>query len=116
MHIVYLVLPNHLENSVIVGVGSCQVWAVKATMEAVEHHAEAPASIGYLVNSITPAIEEATCQPGDMLNNCIKANVALTVNHLHESPILAEAVAQGQLLIVGTHYNLDTGAVEMIES
>jgi carbonic anhydrase len=34
---------------------------------------------------------------------------------LQETPILAKAVAQGQLLIVGARYNLETGAVEMIE-
>jgi carbonic anhydrase len=96
--------------------GHAQCGAVKATIEAVEHHAEVPASIGYLVNRLTPAIEEAHGQAGDKLANCIKANVTLTVNHLHESPILAKAVAQGQLLIVGAHYNLDSGTIEMITS
>jgi len=96
--------------------GHAKCGAVKATLEAVEQQAKAPASIGYLVNSITPAIEEAVGQSGDMLDNSIKANVKLTVNQLHESPILAEAVAQGQLLIVGAQYDLDTGAVVMIES
>lgn len=89
--------------------------AVTAALEAVEHHAEAPASIGYLVAGITPAIELAAEEPGDTLDNCIKANVSLTVKRLHESPMLAEAVAQGQLLIVGARYKLETGAVEMIE-
>ena len=96
--------------------GHAKCGAVNATLEAIEHHAEAPASIGYLVAGITPAIELAAEQPGDRLDNCIRANVTLTVERLHESPILAEAVAQGQLLIVGAHYNLDAGTVEMIES
>lgn len=90
--------------------------AVNATLEAVEHQTEAPASIGYLVAGITPAIEQAAEQPGDRLDNCVRANVVLTVKRLHESPILAEAVAQGQLLIVGARYDLETGGVEMIES
>lgn len=90
--------------------------AVQATLEAVEHHTEAPASISYLVTGIKPAIELAGEAAGDKLSNCVNANVSLTVKRLREAPILSEAVAQGQLLIVGARYDLDSGAVEMIES
>ena len=90
--------------------------AVKATLEAVEAQTAAPASINYLVTGITPAIELAGEEAGDQLTNCVNANVSLTVKRLRESPILAEAVAQGQLLIVGARYDLDSGAVEMLES
>jgi carbonic anhydrase len=95
--------------------GYAKCGAVKATLEVVERHAEVQASIGYLVNGIKPAIELAAEQPGDALDNGVNANVTLTVKRLQETPILAEAVAQGQLLIVGARYNLETGAVEMIE-
>jgi len=95
--------------------GHAKCGAVKATLEAVEKNDEAPASIGYLVKGIKPAVELAAEQPGDALDNSIHANVILTVNRLRETPILAEAVAQGQLLIVGARYNLETGTIEMIE-
>lgn len=97
----------------VMGHASC--GAVKATLEAVEHHEEAPASIGYLVKGITPAIEEASQEAGYTLDTCININVALTVKRLREAPILAEAIAQEQLLIVGARYELETGKVEMIE-
>ena len=58
-------------------------------------------------------MERATGQPGDALDNAIRANVELVVNRLHESPILAEAVEHGHLLIVGARYDLDPGMVEI---
>lgn len=104
-----------LQIPLLMVLGHAKCGAVKATLEAVEHNAEAPASIDYLVKGIKPAIELAAEQPGDALDNAVNANVVLTVKRLQETPILAEAVAQGQLLIVGARYNLDTGTVEMIE-
>ncbi|MCE7985175.1 MAG: carbonic anhydrase [Caldilinea sp. CFX5] len=104
-----------LQIPLLMVLGHASCGAVKATLEAVEHGAEAPASIGYLVNGIKPAIELAASQADFSLDTCINTNVTLTVNRLRETPLLAEAVAQGQLLIVGARYNLETGAVEMIE-
>jgi carbonic anhydrase len=104
-----------LQIPLLMVLGHEKCGAVKATLEAVEHGAEAPASIGYLVNGIKPAIELTAEEPGDALDNAVNANVTLTVKRLQETPILAKAVAQGQLLIVGARYNLETGAVEMIE-
>lgn len=42
-------------------------------------------------------------------------NVRMTVKHITErSPVLAERVAKGELVIVGGVYNLDTGAIEWL--
>lgn len=106
---------DELKIPLLMVLGHAKCSAVNAALEAVEQNAEAPASIGYLVKGIKPAIELAAEQPGDVLDNSINANITLTVNRLWETPILAEAVAQGQLLIVGARYNLETGTVEMIE-
>ena len=88
--------------------------AVKATVEAVENNATAEAEINWLVNGIRPAVEEAKAQPGDLLDNAVKANVLLTVEHLKGSSILSEALEKGELKIVGARYDLDTGVVEVI--
>lgn len=104
-----------LKIPLIVVLGHAKCGAVNATIEAVENHSEAPADIAYLVDHIAPAIELATEQEGDMLGNSIKANVELTVKELQQTPILSDAIAQGQLLIVGAHYDLETGTVELIE-
>ena len=88
--------------------------AVKATVEAVENNATAEAEINWLVDGIRPAVEAAKGQSGDLLDNAVKDNVSLTVEHLKESSILSEAVEKGELKIVGARYDLDTGLVEVI--
>ncbi len=89
--------------------------AVKATVEAVEHNTTAEAEINWLVDGIRPAVEMAKTQSGDLLDNAVKANVALTVDQLKRSSILAEALKKGELKIVGARYDLDTGIVEVGE-
>lgn len=88
--------------------------AVKATIETIETQMTAPAQIGTLVEAITPAVEAAHSQSGDLLDNAIRANTRLVVEQLVNTPILSESVANGQLLIVGGRYDLDTGKVEMV--
>lgn len=87
--------------------------AVHATIEAVERSAAPPGSIGALVEGIRPAVETARHQPGDLLENAVKANVALGVHRLQASPILAELLEAGKLKIVGGRYCLETGAVNV---
>ena len=88
--------------------------AVKATVEAVEQNATAEADINWLVDGIRPAVEEVKAQPGDLLDNAVKANVALTVEYLKGSAILSEALEKSELRIVGGRYDLDTGMVELL--
>ena len=88
--------------------------AVKATIEAVESNTKAPDEINWLVEGIRPAVEKAHGQPGDLLDNAVRANVILTVQRLKNSAILADALQNGTLKIVGARYDLDTGLVEVI--
>jgi len=85
--------------------------AVKATLEAVEHHTTAPDRIQTLVRAITPAIEQSKGQPGDALDNAVLANTVLTVGRLKATPLLAEALGKGGLKIIGGRYDLDSGSV-----
>jgi carbonic anhydrase len=87
--------------------------AVKATIEAIEQHQDAPNQIDMLVDSIRPAVERARSQPGDLLENAVQANIELTVSRLKASPILAEAIQKGRLKVVGARYDLDTGTVAL---
>lgn len=88
--------------------------AVKATIDAVEKPSgEAHGSIGTLVEGIKPAVEAAKKQSGDLLDNAVRANVGVVVNELKQSPILSEALSAGKIKIVGGHYDLDTGLVEI---
>jgi len=88
--------------------------AVKATIEAVESNSKAEDEINWLVEGIRPAVEKAHGQPGDLLDNAVRANVELTVERLKNSAILKDALQKGDLKIVGARYDLDTGLVEVI--
>ena len=103
-----------LKIPLLVVLGHEKCGAVKATVEAVENNATAEAEINWLVDGIRPAVEAAKGQSGDLLDNAVRANVSLTVEHLKESSILLEAVEKGELQIVGARYDLDTGLVEVI--
>jgi carbonic anhydrase len=103
-----------LKIPLLVVLGHEKCGAVKATVEAVENNATAEAEINWLVDGIRPAVEAAKAQSGDLLDNAVKANVSLTVEHLKGSSILSEAVESGELKIVGARYDLDTGLVEVI--
>ena len=88
--------------------------AVKATIEAVESNTKAPDEIEWLVDGIRPAVEKTHGQPGDPLDNAVRANVLLMVERLKRTAILADALQKGDLKIVGARYDLDTGLVEVI--
>jgi carbonic anhydrase len=103
-----------LQIPLLVVLGHEKCGAVKATIEAVEMHAEAEADIGALVAGIRAAVEKVEHDAGDLLENAIEANVVLTVARLKTSPILSEAVAKGALKIVGARYDLDRGKVDVL--
>jgi carbonic anhydrase len=105
-----------LKIPLVVVLGHEKCGAVKATLEAVENNATAPHSIQYLVEGITPAIEQSKGQPGDALDNAITTNTALTVGRLKALPLLADALSKGGLKIIGGRYDLDTGTVVIAEA
>ena len=102
----------HIPLIVVMGHEKC--GAVAAAIEAVEKNVRAPDAIDSLVQAIKPAIEKSKNQTGDKLDNAIKANTALTVEALKSNVILSGEIKQGKLMIVGTRYDLDTGAMELI--
>ena len=44
----------------------------------------------------------------------IRAQTRLTVRRLQKAPLLGRLIVTGGLRIVGGHYNLDTGVVQVI--
>jgi len=122
-----------LKIPLIMVLGHERCGAVKASIEALEHgggeahgkgkskgkgkHSAEPGDIGYLVNSLKPAIEKAhSWGMGDMAENAMRANVSLTVARLKKSPVLVAGVESGRLKIVGGRYDLDSGLVEVLFS
>ena len=99
------------------GIGHQACGAVDATIKQVKNGTSFPGHISSFTNAITPAVEAAIKQPGDLLTNAIKENVVLTVEKLQSTgPILSEAVSQKKLKVVGGVYDLQTGKVELVSS
>lgn len=89
--------------------------AVDATIKEVKNGTSFPGHIPSLTKALTPAVEAASKQPGDLLANAIKENVLLTVQQLQTAePILSDAVSQKKLKVVGGVYDLKTGKVQLV--
>jgi carbonic anhydrase len=74
-----------------------------------------PGKISTLVAAIKPAVDQVKNQPGDKLDNAVRANVKIVVGQIKSvSPILSEVIKAGKLKVVGGRYDLDTAKVDII--
>ena len=68
-----------------------------------------------LVAALDPAVKSVRGTAGDLLVNATKANVRRNVERMKTAaPILAQAVNDKKLLVVGGYYDLGTGKVELL--
>jgi len=107
---------EHLGTQLIVVLGHQRCGAVAAACAG----GEAPGHIASLVQALAPAVDaiSASHNASDdgRVDLAAKENVRMTVKSLHScGPILAELVRQGKLEVAGAFYDLDTGAVEIVE-
>ncbi len=64
---------------------------------------------------IGPAVQQVMDEPGDLLDNAIRANIALGVERLSTAePDLAPAISSGTLTIAGGYYELASGEVSFL--
>jgi carbonic anhydrase len=104
-----------LSVPLIVVLGHSQCGAVKAALQHVRAKDALPGAIAGLVAAIRPAVAASQGQPGDPLDNAIRANVEIGVARLKMlQPIVGPAVKRGAVKVVGGVYDLKSGAVTMI--
>jgi len=95
--------------------GHSACGAVSSTIKSVDTNTTLPGHLPSLVTALAPAVKMARGQAGDLLANAVKANVRLNVERLKTAtPILARAVEEKKLLVVGGYYELGTGTVELV--
>jgi len=99
-----------LGSKVLMVLGHERCGAVTATIAG----KPVPGQIGSIIEAIKPAVERAKGQPGDELENAVKANVLLQMERLKASPVIAELITEGKLIVAGGYYDLDTGAVSFV--
>ncbi len=101
--------------SLVMVLGHSQCGAIKAAIQHIHDNDALPGAINDLVNAIKPAVTASEHQPGDKLENAIRANVRRGVERLNTlGPIVAPAVASGKIKVVGGVYDLATGKVTLV--
>src|SRR5262249_53906518 len=98
----------------VLGHSSC--GAVDAALAVVTSGAEFQGYLDALVDQITPAAASIVGQPGNPLDNAIRANVQRTVVQLlRRDPELATRVRDGRVRVVGGVYDLASGRVDLVD-
>jgi carbonic anhydrase len=104
-----------LGTPLIMVLGHDACGAVDATLKSLKDNTTLPGHLPSLVTRLASAAKAGAAQPGDPLNNAIRQNVIDNVANLKTTtPILATAVAQQKLKIVGGIYRLADGRVELL--
>jgi len=105
---------NYPSSRLLFVLGHQGCGAVAAAIRHIRSGIPAPGHIQAVVNALRPAYHVAKGQPGNLLDNMIRAQTRLTVQRLRRDPVLTRLIATEGLTIVGGHYELPGGAVQII--
>lgn len=110
---------SHLGTRLVVVLGHSRCGAILATLEALRSPAGvASPNLRSIVEEIRPAVLPLPpAAPGrdteELVRRAVRANVRAAVARLREgSEVLARAMREDGLLVVGAEYSIETGAVE----
>lgn len=99
-----------LGSKVLMVMGHERCGAVTAAIKG----GEFPGKIGSLIDAIQPALKRANIKTNNQLEEAVKANVLFQVQNLKKSPVISELIQKGNLKVVGSYYDLDTGLVSLV--
>ena len=103
---------EHLGTHLIVVLGHEHCGAVSAAVKGATETGDIP----NVLRAILPAIEETKGQPGDPIENAVRANARNIAKRLQSaSPIIAPLVQSGEVKVVAAYYGLDTGQIELLK-
>jgi carbonic anhydrase len=105
---------DHLHTPLILVMGHQRCGAVEAAIHTIQSGTTAPGHIQAVVDALRPAYHVAIKQPGDLLDNMVRAQTKLTVERIRHDPLIEELAHRGELIVRGAYYSLDTGAVSFI--
>jgi carbonic anhydrase len=106
----------------VVVLGHTNCGAIEATIDELQQPAEKQSrNIAAIVNRIQPSIMDLidageVNTREELMSKAVRENVRYSANALrHGSEIIEELIGNGELLIVGAQYSLDTGVVEFFD-
>jgi carbonic anhydrase len=107
----------------VVVLGHSRCGAILATLEALQAPAESHSrSFRSIVDRVRPSVEgllqtDLRNDRDALVHHAVRANVAVSVNHLrHGSELLEQLIRNDGLRVVGAEYSLETGLVEFFEN
>jgi carbonic anhydrase len=106
--------PDHLGSPLILVMGHQRCGAVQSAAHLIRDGGTAPGHIQSIVEALRPAYEVAIKQPGDLIDNMVRAQTKLTVGRLRADPLLHEFIHDDKLAVAGAYYSLDTGKASII--
>jgi carbonic anhydrase len=113
---------HEFNTQLVVVLGHSDCGAVHATLDALKDHSEAPSpNIGSIVSRIRPSVEallesDLKNNSEELMNQAVRSNIRASVNSLRRgSDILKPLISNGELLVVGAEYSLETGIVDFFE-
>lgn len=105
---------NYAATRLILVLGHSGCGAVSAAISVLSSGGKAPGHLQAVVDALRPAYRAALGQPGDLMDNMVRAQTRLAVDRLRRDRSLRELIAGDGLLIAGGHYDLYTGQVTII--
>jgi carbonic anhydrase len=97
--------------------GHTNCGAVKAVLQYAKDRKPLPGHLHMMVDAVYPGVAEAIKQgPEDQLDHAIEANVRHNVQRIkYAHPVIAKAIEDHRLEVVGGVYELETGRVRLVD-
>lgn len=107
-----------LETPLLIILGHEGCGAVKAAMQPLAYQAKLPPNVRYLLNKITPALQNMPEIRDDKakMREAVISNVRLQTYRLGQNPTVAAAVKMGKTKVIGAYYEISSGAVDFLET
>jgi carbonic anhydrase len=106
-----------LGTPLIMVLGHTNCGAVKAVIQYEKDRKALPGHLQMLLDAVSPGVTEAIRQgPDDLLDHAIEANVRYNAQRLRQAhPVIAKAVEEKRVEVVGAVYELATGQVRLLK-
>ena len=102
----------------VVVMGHSRCGAIQAALDGLKCQSEDQSkNLRSIIDRIRPSLEllDIDQDPETILQQAVRANIHSSVSQLqHESRVLEQLIREGDLLILGAEYSLDTGIVNFL--
>lgn len=99
-----------LETPILMVLGHERCGAVTAAVQ----NSPLPGEIGTFVEAILPAVAQSKKKSGDPVENAVSQNVKYQLDQLKRSDLITHRLKTGELKIIGSRYDLDTGKIAIL--